>query len=95
MMTMHDSSSSISSISSLSSIDDSDDGSSTTSSLILDVAKSLLELAHRVFQSVEDETIIFGQKKTIADFTEAECVSDFRFRKNDLQHVQLPTTIIL
>jgi DDE superfamily endonuclease len=83
----NDSSSSISSVSSLSSIDDSDDDSSTTSSLILDVAKSLLELAYRVFQSVEDETITFGQKKTIADFTEAECVSDFRFRKDDLQHV--------
>jgi hypothetical protein len=79
--------SSISSASSFLSInDESEDEVTSAFDLILPVAKSLLQQANRVFQSLEDETIHFGQKKTIADFTESECVTDFRFRKEDLEH---------
>jgi hypothetical protein len=77
--------------SSLSSIDsdESKDGMAmaTPFDQILPVAKNLFQQANRVLKSLEDETINFGQKKTVADFTDSECVSDFRFRKVDLQHL--------
>lgn len=72
-----------------SSSDESDDRTEnvvpTAYDLILPMAKNLLQQANRVFRPLEDETIQFGQRKIIAAFTESECVTDFRFRKEDLQ----------
>jgi hypothetical protein len=74
--------------SALSSVDEQNEDEVTSAfDLILPVATSIFQQANQVFQTLEDETIHFGQRKTIADFTESECVSDFRFRKDDLQHV--------
>jgi DDE superfamily endonuclease len=44
-------------------------------------------IASRLFGGMEDTTIQFGQRLLISDFNDAQCVDEFRFRKEDLQLV--------
>ena len=67
--------------------DDSDSGIVCMNDLILPLAKAVLENMTLIYQQIEDETITFGQKKKIEDFTDSECLADFRFRKVHLTQV--------
>jgi len=51
------------------------------------MAEHLLKDATRVWKKIEDENIAFGQRMLIADFTESDCITNFRFRKDDLVEV--------
>jgi hypothetical protein len=51
------------------------------------VFRGIHRIACRFFGGMEDATIHFGQRLTISDFNDAQCLDEFRFRKEDLQLV--------
>ena len=74
-------------ISSLSSMDSSQTSSESDDDveLLEMLTEHTLTWAHRVLSQVQNDKIVFGQRLFIMNFTDSECISHFRFRKNDLQ----------
>jgi hypothetical protein len=52
-----------------------------------EIFRGIHRIACRFFGGMEDATIHFGQRLTISDFNDAQCLDEFRFRKEDLQLV--------
>lgn len=75
-------SSSDDSMSSLSSMDSSMDDELD---LVETATGQVLISAHRILAQVQNENIVFGRRLCIADFSDSQCISHFRFRKVDLQ----------
>jgi nuclease HARBI1 len=67
----------------------SDDGDSSTASLLGDDA-IWITMSYEAFlntSTFEAESITFGRRPIIQDFDDSSCISNFRFRKADLQRL--------
>ena len=66
---------------------DDDDNVNVYSHVLREVSNIATHQYNRVHNVLEDDTIEFGQTKTIADFNESDCIMYFRFLKEDLEIV--------
>jgi DDE superfamily endonuclease len=65
--------------------DDKSDDGEMMGVLVQTLHASMVDLHERINGTLEDPTIVWGQKKTIEDFSDMECQINFRFRKDNLQ----------
>jgi hypothetical protein len=69
------------------SFSDMSESDSSSASDMGDVIEIIAEEEERIYASLEDKNIEFGERYEIEHFNNSQCVSHFRFRKADLQEL--------
>jgi hypothetical protein len=68
-------------------VSDDDENSFMTEDLELEIIYDAIEYYERVSYPVVNTSVTYGKRLLIDDFNEAQCISNFWFRKTDLKIV--------